>query len=202
MFIKPIIAIALAASVAVPANATLLINGSFEAVNQFGNPADWVRDRINGPIGFVDSSLTQAIDGIRSARFRTSTTNFYTLSQDVATVIGTRYDLTYSVLNQGAANVTNSIFDVTTGPVTTSAVNTGPFGWTTFTQSFIANSTTSTIRFAGSHATTGFSNFLYLDNASLVAIVPEPASWALLIAGFSLVGAAARRRRGVGTVAA
>jgi hypothetical protein len=28
-----------------------------------------------------------------------------------------------------------------------------------------------------------------------VALVPEPASWALLIAGFGLVGAAARRRR-------
>jgi hypothetical protein len=31
--------------------------------------------------------------------------------------------------------------------------------------------------------------------ASSGAVVPEPASWALLIAGFGLVGAAARRRR-------
>ncbi|WP_310476249.1 PEPxxWA-CTERM sorting domain-containing protein [Sandarakinorhabdus sp.] len=32
--------------------------------------------------------------------------------------------------------------------------------------------------------------------------VPEPASWAMLIAGFGLVGAVSRRRRGAGSVAA
>jgi hypothetical protein len=32
--------------------------------------------------------------------------------------------------------------------------------------------------------------------------VPEPATWAMLIAGFGLVGAAARRRRGVGQLTA
>ncbi len=36
-----------------------------------------------------------------------------------------------------------------------------------------------------------------IDNISLVAQVPEPASWAMLIAGFGLVGTAARRRRTV-----
>ncbi|WP_416907024.1 MAG: PEPxxWA-CTERM sorting domain-containing protein [Polymorphobacter sp.] len=36
----------------------------------------------------------------------------------------------------------------------------------------------------------------YLDDISLSSVtVPEPASWAMLIAGFGLVGAAARRRR-------
>jgi hypothetical protein len=34
-----------------------------------------------------------------------------------------------------------------------------------------------------------------IDNISLTAAVPEPASWALLIAGFGLVGSALRRRR-------
>jgi len=33
-------------------------------------------------------------------------------------------------------------------------------------------------------------------------VVPEPASWAMLIAGFGLVGAVSRRRRGAGSVAA
>jgi hypothetical protein len=36
-----------------------------------------------------------------------------------------------------------------------------------------------------------------VDNVSVIASIPEPASWAMLIAGFGLVGAAARRRRPV-----
>ncbi len=39
------------------------------------------------------------------------------------------------------------------------------------------------------------------DLSPVAAGVPEPASWALLIAGFGLVGAAARRRRGFASVA-
>jgi hypothetical protein len=34
-----------------------------------------------------------------------------------------------------------------------------------------------------------------VDNVSLVEVVPEPASWAMLVAGFGIVGAAMRRRR-------
>ena len=36
---------------------------------------------------------------------------------------------------------------------------------------------------------------------SIAAAVPEPASWALLLAGFATVGAAARRRRPTTVVA-
>ncbi len=32
--------------------------------------------------------------------------------------------------------------------------------------------------------------------------VPEPATWAMMLAGFGLVGATVRRRRDIGTVAA
>ncbi len=37
-----------------------------------------------------------------------------------------------------------------------------------------------------------------IDNIQLTAAVPEPASWALLIAGFGLVGSAQRRRNAAG----
>ncbi len=46
--------------------------------------------------------------------------------------------------------------------------------------------------YANDSATQGF----------VVAGVPEPASWALMIAGFGLVGAASRRRKTLGSVAA
>lgn len=41
-----------------------------------------------------------------------------------------------------------------------------------------------------------------VDNVSLVEVVPEPASWAMLVAGFGIVGAAMRRRRPVVATAA
>lgn len=64
-------------------------------------------------------------------------------------------------------------------------------GWTKYTVSFAG--TARSIELAGFAA--------YYDNVSLGApetttgAVPEPASWALLIAGFGLTGAAMRRRR-------
>jgi hypothetical protein len=47
------------------------------------------------------------------------------------------------------------------------------------------------VRFFSSGGTVGFDNFEF---GELAAAVPEPASWAMMIAGFGLAGAAARRR--------
>ena len=47
--------------------------------------------------------------------------------------------------------------------------------------------------------TPGFA-FAYLDPTVTIGGVPEPASWAMMIAGFGLVGAAARRRRTANTI--
>ena len=48
------------------------------------------------------------------------------------------------------------------------------------------------VRISSNSGTVGFDNFEFGD---LTAVVPEPASWAMMIAGFGLAGAAARRRR-------
>ncbi len=53
----------------------------------------------------------------------------------------------------------------------------------------------SPIRFAGPHAGLTLSVSPGIQSAS--AVVPEPASWAMLIAGFGLTGAVLRRRRRV-----
>lgn len=169
---------------AVPANATLLVNGSFDdGLN------GWLR---NGGTGYIITNGDFFGLAAPSAQFRSGSSNFKILSQSVATVIGERYVLTYSVLNQ---NSLFNQFDVTTGSVATSTSFEGPFSeFLTFTQSFIATSETSLVQFAVKHGGVG-GNFLFVDDVSLVSIVPEPESWAMLIAGFGLIGAAARRRR-------
>lgn len=173
-------------AIAMPANATLIVNGNFD--NALAN---WTTGSIGGVVGFVSTNF-QIGDPLPAAQFRTGTDNFKTLSQSVATVVGQRYLLTYSILNQAAAS---NQFDVTTGDRVTSTVFADPFAeFTTFSQSFVASSELSLIRFAVNH--TGASRqFFFIDNVSLIDIVPEPENWALLIAGFGLVGAAARRRR-------
>lgn len=71
-------------------------------------------------------------------------------------------------------------------------------GWVSRTSSSfsLVNGQSYTLRFAGL-ATSDSTAFI--DNVSLnvtpSAAVPEPASWAMLIGGFGLVGAAARRRQ-------
>ncbi|WP_185965219.1 PEPxxWA-CTERM sorting domain-containing protein [Glacieibacterium frigidum] len=66
--------------------------------------------------------------------------------------------------------------------------------------SLLAGSNTLTFAYAGADQglgdeAWGLSNVLVTGNAPAVGGVPEPATWAMLIGGFGLVGASARRRR-------
>lgn len=51
------------------------------------------------------------------------------------------------------------------------------------------------VSFSGTSGTVGFDNFEFDTVTPLAAAVPEPANWALMIAGFGLAGVALRRRR-------
>lgn len=75
------------------------------------------------------------------------------------------------------------------------------------TGSFVATGTSGTLTFTGSPTTTG-DNDANIDLVSLTRVasvptstVPEPASWALFIGGFGLIGSAMRRRRGSAVLA-
>ena len=60
--------------------------------------------------------------------------------------------------------------------------------------SFVATEASHVLTFFANGGPGGEPPFALLDNVSVTAAVPEPASWAMLVAGFALVGAAARRR--------
>lgn len=115
------------------------------------------------------------------------------------TINGTSYEWTVN-------NASGSIFDVGPGVVISTGSNLVGSYWadTVVSYNFLIPHTDSdfivTFRFGGAGFQGGTDESWGIDNWSLAAIpasgaVPEPASWALLIAGFGLVGASARRRR-------
>jgi hypothetical protein len=73
-----------------------------------------------------------------------------------------------------------------------------PNPWTSYSFNVNLGAGTYAIRFAQADNQLFFTQGV--DNVSVSGAIPEPASWAMLIAGFGLVGAAGRRRRA--TVAA
>jgi PEP-CTERM motif len=74
----------------------------------------------------------------------------------------------------------------------------GPEGsfqpWRTEFATFTAGSSTETLSFLARGMPSGLPPFVLVDGISLNA-VPEPSSWAMLIMGFGMVGAMARRRK-------
>ena len=68
-------------------------------------------------------------------------------------------------------------------------------GWFSESFAFVADGASQTLSFLAIGTPYGQPPVVLLDGVSVEAAVPEPATWAMLIAGFGLVGAAARRRR-------
>ena len=77
------------------------------------------------------------------------------------------------------------------GPGSDAIFGTNP--WTSYSSSMTLAAGTYQIRFAQADNQLFFQQGV--DNVSISLAVPEPASWAMLISGFGLVGAVARRRR-------
>lgn len=66
--------------------------------------------------------------------------------------------------------------------------------WEQRSFNFIANSTTTNLRFSADPATSNGFFGLALDNVAIIS-APEPATWAMMLLGFGLIGAAMRYRR-------
>ncbi len=217
-----VLASAMAFVVAAPAAAApLLINGDFETPDQLGNRSQisygelpgWTYQA--GPVlngydveitssfiwGFAAASGKQYLDFGGNSSFGAS------ISQSFATTPGDVYLVTYATGEQqgdGSAQIMRAI--VTSGAQMLVANNTN------FTNgfsagkpiTFTATGTTAKLTFfdATPDAASSIASNIILD-AVLVSeqsVVPEPATWALLMTGFGMVGSAVRARRGKGTV--
>lgn len=204
-------ALVLAALAALPTGgqaANLLVNGNFEASSsQTITPPGWTN--IGHSDGVIAYSVfgTPAYDG-----------NYYYdiggyggalpaagdgITQSVATVIGGAYTLTFGYSSENVSGVT--FLDVLIGsqftqyalPISGTGAFLKPF--TTVSINYVATGISTAISFTVSPQSSSFGNNdplidgVIFDGAT--GAVPEPATWAMMLSGFGLVGAAARRRR-------
>ncbi|GGE10005.1 hypothetical protein GCM10011529_15430 [Polymorphobacter glacialis] len=180
MKLKLLAAVA-ALAVSAPSLAVELVaNGGFET----GDIAPFT---LSGYTGYSDVSTSAAHSGsFGYSNGAVGSQGF--LSQTVATIAGATYNYSFWLSNSGSY----SEFSATLGNTTfVSLIDPGNFGYTNFTGSVVADSSNATLTF-------GFRNdpdFYNFDDVSLTSMVPEPASWMLLIGGFAMTGAAMRRRK-------
>lgn len=117
------------------------------------------------------------------------------ISQSFATTIGQVYHLSFWYSHNLFAGLTSASARLSAGSLSDSITHTGGnnanLNWIYYSNSFTADSTSTTLSFFN---TVGATNEgVFLDAVSVTA-VPEPGTWALLILGFGLVGGAMRRR--------
>jgi MYXO-CTERM domain-containing protein len=184
--IKPaILAAALMLAPAPAFAANLLTNGGFETGN-FTGWSQFGSTDATGVSGFFSpynptQGAFQAYFGPFSSRGG--------ITQSFSTQVGKTYTFTFDA----AAFEGGSLFDAAIGGVSKLTVFGGAWDYTSYSFSHVATATTTAVTFTMRHIPL----YYMLDNVSVTGSVPEPHAWAMLIAGFGLVGAAARRRRNV-----
>jgi hypothetical protein len=139
--------------------------------------------------------------GTHAAYFSDDFANPETLSQKVAVVAGTLYTFGFDayIPANGFANPGNATFSATVGgdAFATFDISAGPVqGWTHF-EAFGNATNTGTLSFTlAFNSNFGPSKDVVIDDVYFAAAaVPEPETYALMLAGLGMVGFIARRRR-------
>jgi hypothetical protein len=145
-------------------------------------------------LGSVLTNTSFTVVGSATGDLNGSTTTFLTVTPFTATD-GSAYSFTSTL-----GNFTGTLSDVlSAGPVSSRVLTAYALG--TFTpagsfSSFAAGPASLTFSFTQNNANGAVSGGFTMSTPPVAAPgVPEPAAWAMLIAGFGLTGAAMRRRR-------
>jgi PEP-CTERM motif/Protein of unknown function (DUF642) len=202
--------------------ANLLTNGSFEArivtaadvtnpggpwsVRDFASTPGWTQildgvDLIHNNYAQGPSVLVDASDGVNFIDMN-QTGLIGGLEQIVAAVTGQSYTLTLDTTawatNAIGGTIGYELFDPTSAAILASGSYQDSVGgaWITRTLSAAATSTSIGVRIKAIQSTQAG---MGLDNVRLTTVaigaVPEPATWAMMLFGFGLVGSAMRRGR-------
>jgi choice-of-anchor C domain-containing protein len=203
------LAIALASLLTLPAHANIISNGSFESGFKNTATPGVCSDTVSGwsvaslgscgGIDWISSSLWTA----QAGNFSIDLNSFNTgaISQSFATVAGGQYQVSFYLAgNPGQQNIKNldvlidGVDRVAGSPdfsfnnARTSGSN---MGWTLNTFTFTASNATTDLQFKS--LMLGAAGPA-LANISVVAI-PEPGTYAMLLAGFALLGGVQLRRK-------
>lgn len=174
------------ASFSAHAAVNLVTNGDFET----GTFAGWSKSGNNNLSDVVANAATTNHTFVwRSG----STGSQASISQNLATVAGGLYNLSFDLYSMGSSNV---IFDAYfNGTKVYSLVNQTLSSWTHFSfDNLAATGPITQLKFSSRNDP----SYTRLDNVSVTAMapaVPEPETYAMLLIGLGLIGFAARRRQ-------
>ena len=168
-----------------------------------GNELAWFQ---TGQAGILTQNGSYALDLTGFCDLGTacpSASVFASVTQTLPTVAGATYQLSFYAGTYAFNAIAPSIV-ATAGATTQSwalqGAGTPASGtWQLLGFNFLASGTSTSITFGGSgNLAGGAPSYLGLDNVSVELVslpIPEPGSWALMLAGFGVVGFMARRRR-------
>ena len=187
--------------------ALVLAAGAAQAVNLVQNPGFEVPDIGMPSSGYLYTSShpTLGDDGLPDGAFNATLSpgserpqavqierHGDVLSQSFATAIGQQYLVSFDLSTWWENDNTKvSTLLVSAGPATTSFTATGT-AYTQKTLTFAAVSTSTTLSFKNDGPTN--TSYPQIDNVSVTA-VPEPGTYAMMLAGLTAVGWVVRRRR-------
>lgn len=182
---------------ATSANANLIVNGGFE-----DNPVadgSWSYfsgAEVNGWEGsnveiWHNLSGITAAEGQQHAELNAHpyTGDVFSIFQDFATVVGQAYDVSFFYRARESAN---EAFSFSVGTLNAVLTDHLVGSWSTFSNSFVADSTSTRLSFTSLDSGT-LGNLL--DGVSVEAQVPEPSAIALLAIGIFSLGFARRRAK-------
>lgn len=182
------------------ASANLIQNGSFEASAQASN--SWnIYAALPGWTAVPAVELRNNVSGAAQHGVNFVELDAYgngTISQSFATVVGQAYELSFFYSNRTFTELwTNGLsFNLGGGTwLTTPTPESNQSGgnlWTQMTYGFNAQGSQTTLTFKATG--TGDSYGTSLDNVSVVSAIPEPETYALMLAGLGAIGFVAFRR--------